>query len=135
VRGLERFYNAQCDPKSFSPLTLAFVGDAVFEVFVRERLVCMGNRPVNDLHRLSVEQVCSRAQAQFSERLLPVLTEEESEAFRRGRNAHTNHVPKNSEVSDYHAATGFESLFGYLYLCGQMDRLRELFLLICGEEQ
>lgn len=132
---MERFYDAPCDAKAFSPLTLAFVGDAVFEIFVRERLVCLANRPVNDLHRLSVEQVCCRAQAEFAERLLPLLAEEESEIYRRGRNAHTNHVPKNAEVSDYHAATGLECLFGYLYLCGRMERLQELFRLICGEKE
>lgn len=132
---MKRFYDAPCNPKLLSPLTLAFVGDAVFEVFVRERLVCLANRPVNDLHRQSVKQVCGRAQARFSEKLIPLLTEEECDIFRRGRNAHTNHVPKNSEVSDYHAATGFESLFGYLYLCGRLERLNELFCLICGEEK
>lgn len=131
---MERFYGAPCNPKELSPLTLAFVGDAVFEIFVRERLVCLANRPVNDLHHLSVEQVCCRAQAKSLEELLPVLTEEEKEICRRGRNAHSNHVPKNSEVSDYHAATGLESLFGYLYLCGRVERLRKLFGRICGEE-
>lgn len=131
---MERFYNAPCDPKSLSPLTLAFVGDAVFEVFVRERLVCSANRPVNELHRLSVKQVCSGAQAAFVEKLLPILTEEEASVLRRGRNAHTNHVPKNSGVADYHTATGFECLFGYLYLIGSIERLRQLFEIVCSEE-
>ncbi|HCR43999.1 MAG TPA: hypothetical protein DIV41_05390 [Ruminococcaceae bacterium] len=64
---------------------------------------------------------------------MPVLTDEEKEILRRGRNAHTNHVPKNAEVAQYHAATAFEALFGYLYLSGNMERLRSLFNLICGE--
>ena len=130
---MERFYDAGCDPKRLGPLALAFVGDAVFELFVRERLVCRAERPVSELHRASVEQVCARAQAGFARKLLPVLTEEERDILRRGRNAHSNHVPKNADPADYHAATAFEALFGYLYLCGSLARLRELFGLVCGE--
>ena len=131
---MERLYGKECDPKQLSPLALAFVGDAVFELFVRERLLCMGNRPVNKLHRLSVEQVCASAQAEFVEELKPILTDEEKEILRRGRNAHTNHVPKNAEVSQYHTATAFEALFGYLYLNGNIERLRTIFSFICGEK-
>ncbi len=130
---MERLYNADCDPKLLSPLTLAFVGDGVFELFVRERLVCAGNCPVNSLHKQSVQQVCCSAQAQAVQKLLPVLTEEETEILKRGRNAHTNHVPKNASPADYHAATAFETLFGYLYLSGRIDRLRELFRIMCDE--
>lgn len=128
---MERFYGAECSPKQMSPLALAFVGDAVFELFVRERLVCCANRPVKDLHRESVGQVCCRAQRKAAEKLLPILTPEETEILRRGRNAHTNHLPKNSDSADYHAATALETLFGYLYLSGQVQRLRELFGLTC----
>ena len=130
---MERLYNADCDPKLLSPLTLAFVGDGVFELFVRERLVCAGNCPVNSLHKKSVAQVCCGAQAQASQKLLPILTEEEMDVLKRGRNAHTNHVPKNSSSADYHAATAFETLFGYLYLTGRIDRLREFFNIMCDE--
>lgn len=131
---MERFYDVPCDPKRLSALSLAFVGDAVFEVFVRERLVCRAQRPVSELHRASVEQVCARAQARYSERLQPILSEEEQDILRRGRNAHSNHVPKNSDPADYHAATAFEALFGYLYLNGRLARLRELFEIVCAEE-
>jgi ribonuclease III family protein len=135
VRFLERLFGAQCDLKQLSPLTLAFIGDAVFELFVRERFVCEANRPVNDLHQCCVGEVCSRAQAQLLKKILPLLTEEENEIVRRGRNAHTNHVPKNSEIAQYHAATAFEALFGYLYLSGRLDRLRELYQsIICNEK-
>ncbi len=130
---MERLYNADCDPKLLSPLTLAFVGDCAFELFVRERLVCGGNCPVNSLHKKSVTQVCCSAQAQASQKILPLLTEEEMDIFKRGRNAHTNHVPKNSSPADYHAATAFETLFGYLYLMGRIERLREIFDLMCEE--
>lgn len=124
---MERFLNDDCDPSQLSPLTLAFLGDAVFEMFARERLVCMGSRPVSQLHRLAVRDVCCTAQAEASKFLSPVLTEEEAAIFHRGKNAHPGHVPKNASQSDYHAATALEALFGYLYLCGKMDRLRELF--------
>lgn len=129
--GLERLFAGECDPKQLSPLTLAFVGDCVFELFVRERLVCQANCPVNSLHKNSVAQVCCQAQAQSMEKLMPVLTERELQIFKRGRNATTSHVPKNASSKDYHAATGFEAMFGYLYLNGELERLRELFSMIC----
>ena len=112
-------------------LKLAFVGDGVFELFVREKLVCQGNCPVNKLHKRSVEQVCCGAQAAAAKKLLPMLTEEEAALYNRGRNAHVGHVPKNAKVADYHAATAFEALFGYVYLTGNLQRLRELFQLAC----
>lgn len=131
---MKRLYDADCDPKRMGALTLAFIGDAVFEVFVRERLVCQAERPVSKLHRAAVKQVCAKAQAGFVQKLLPILTPGEQEILRRGRNAHSNHVPKNSDPAEYHAATAFEALFGYLYLSGRLDRLRELFQAICEEE-
>ena len=130
---MERFLQQPCDPRQASPLTLAFVGDAVFELFVRERLVCQGNCSVNKLHKRAVEQVCCQAQAQAAQRLLPLLTQEE-EAYRRGRNAHVSHVPKNASPADYHAATALEALFGYVYLKGDLERLRLFFSVVCGEE-
>ena len=131
---MERFFNQECDPRQLSPLTLAFVGDCVFELFVREKLVCQGNCPVKKLHQRSVEQVCASAQSRFSQKRFPLLTEEEQQVYQRGRNAHVNHVPKNASVADYHAATAFETLFGYLYLSGRIERLRELFQ-ICMENE
>ncbi|MCH3972255.1 MAG: ribonuclease III [Oscillospiraceae bacterium] len=133
---MERFLDLACDPKTLSPLTLAFVGDGVFELFVREKLVCEANRPVNTLHRCAVRQVCCTAQSADCAVLQPLLTEEETAVLHRGRNAHTNHVPKNASVAEYHAATGLEALFGYLYLQGKLDRLRELFgALLQGEKK
>ncbi len=126
---MERLFSGACDPKQLSPLTLAFVGDCVFELFVRERLVCQANCPVNTLHKRSVEQVCCTAQAKAMETLLPLLTEEELAVF----NANTSHVPKNASPKDYHAATGFEAMFGYLYLKGEISRLREFFAVLCEE--
>lgn len=118
-----------CDPKQLSPLTLAFVGDGVFDLFVREEIVCSANRPVKELNRLKVERVRCEAQADFIKKTEQYLTEEESDVFRRGRNAHTSHTPKNASSQDYHFATGLESLFGYLYLSGRIERIRELVML------
>lgn len=130
---MERLYNADCDPKLLSPLTLAFIGDGVFELFVRERLVCQANCPVNSLHKKTVAQVCCGAQAKAAEKIIPLFTQEEQEVYKRGRNAHTSHTPKNAEPADYHAATAFEALFGYLYLKGNISRLREFFSILCEE--
>lgn len=130
---MDRFYDKTCEVSLLSPLALAFVGDTVFDLFVRERLVCQANRPVKKLHNLAAEQVNAAAQAGFVLKLAPFLNETELAVLKRGRNAHTNHKAKNMSESDYHAATGLEALFGYLYLDGQIERLRELFDLICDE--
>lgn len=124
-----------CDLKTISPLTLAYVGDCVFELLVRERLVCLANRPVNDLHRLCVQQVRADAQAEAARRILPELSEKEESIFKRGRNAHTGHTPKNQSEKDYHYATGLETLFGYWYLNGEMKRLNEIFSLIISFQE
>lgn len=125
--------DAGCDPKRLSPLTLAFIGDGVFELFVRESLVCKANCSVNNLHKKTVAQVCCGAQANAAEKLLPILTQEEQDIYMRGRNAHTSHTPKNATPADYHAATAFEALFGYVYLKGNISRLREFFSILCEE--
>lgn len=129
---MEKLLNAAFQPlNEMSPLTLAFLGDGVYELFVREYLVSKGSCPVKKLHSRAVELVRCEAQAKaLSESLWPLLTEEERAVAMRGRNAHVGHVPKNAEVGDYHAATALEALFGYLYLKGEVDRLRELFTVI-----
>lgn len=114
-----------------SPLALAFMGDGVYSMLVREYLITKGNSTVKRLHKLSVDWVRCEFQASVSkEKLLPILTEEENDVFHRGRNAKVGHVPKNSSVADYHAATAFECLFGYLYLKNDIDRIKELFMII-----
>lgn len=128
-----RFYDKDCNPEQLSPLTLAFIGDSVFDLFVRERLICLANRPVNVLHSMAVTSVKASAQAAAAKKIAPSLSEKELSVFKRGRNAHTNHKAKNASESDYHYATGLETLFGYLYLSGNLSRLRELFDLM--EEQ
>ena len=131
---MERFYNKDCDVNNLSPLTLAFMGDTVFDLFVRERLICQANRPVNKLHNLASKTVNAASQAKAVKKIMDILTEEEIAVFKRGRNSRTNHKAKNATEGDYHYATGFEALFGYLYLKGNMERLRELFNLIIEEE-
>ena len=106
--------------------TLAFVGDAVYGLLVRERL-SETNRPSGELHRLSVVFVNANAQAEAFKIIEQVLTEKELSEYKHGRNLHTNNVPKQSTVAQYHSATGLEALFGYLHLSGQTDRVNELF--------
>ncbi len=125
---MERLYPMDVDVHTLSPLALAFVGDGVYSLMVRERLLSQANRPVNDLHRLAVAEVRAEAQAAAIKRILPLLTEQEEAVFKRGRNAHTAR-----SGADYHNATGLEALFGYLYLSDRLDRVRELFTL-CVEE-
>ncbi len=125
---MERLYPKDVDVRTVSPLALAFVGDGVYEMLVRERLVCLANRPPRELHREAVKLVRAEAQAEAMQVLMPLLTEKEEAVYKRGRNAHT---ARNSD--DYHRATGLETLFGYLYLSGDIDRVRELFNAAMGE--
>ncbi len=112
--------------RQMSPLTLAFLGDAVFELRVREKLAEKGSAPVGNLHRRAVSVVCAKAQSLAAERIAPLLTEEELAVYKRGRNSHSS-VPKNADPSEYRSATGLEALFGYLHLCGSLEREAELF--------
>ena len=109
--------------------TLAFVGDAVYGLLVRQRLAEI-NRPIGELHRLSVSFVNANSQAEAFKVIEPILTEKELSQYKHGRNLHTNNVPKQSTVAQYHSATGLEALFGYLHLSGQFERINELFDLI-----
>lgn len=126
---MDRLFPMDVDLHGVSPLNLAFVGDGVYDLMVRERLVCLANRPNKELHQLAVQQVRAEAQAAALDKLLPTLSEDEAAVYKRGRNAHTSR-----SGGDYHKATGLEALFGYLYLCGRVDRVRELFALIVEEE-
>ena len=124
---MEKLLQEGVSPKGLSPLTLAFVDDGVYELFVREYLVSQGNFPVKKLNSRKVELVRCQAQAQALSHLWPELSEEERDIALRGRNAHVGHAPKNAPLADYHSATGLEALFGYLYLSGEIDRLRWIF--------
>lgn len=119
--------------KSISNLGLAHLGDGVFELMVRSWLIEQGKATSKGLHNAAVTYVSAPAQAEAMKKILPVLTEKEQEIYRRGKNAHVNSVPTKSTAAQYHAATGLEALFGYLYLEGATDRLNELFKLMMGE--
>ena len=125
--------NKNIDPKTLPSLTCAFVGDGVYELLVREYLVKRDGRRVGDLNRIKVDMVCAKAQSEAAHKLMPHLTEEEIAVYKRGRNVNVNSVPKNAALKDYHAATGFEALFGYLYLCERKERIRELFDIVTSE--
>jgi len=125
-----KFTDLKVNAKQLSPLNLAFVGDCVYEMLVRESLVCTANRPVNDLHRESVKYVCAKAQTEAFNKIEKMLTEEETTQFKRGRNAKVGHSPKSATDAEYHTATGVEALFGYLYLTEQTERIKELFKVI-----
>ncbi len=114
----------------YSPLTLAFVGDGVYDLLVREYLVRRANQPVGELNKIKVSLVNCKSQASFAKQIMPSLTEKEAAIYKRGRNAAPKCTPKNGTVADYHSATGLECLFGYLHLNGETDRLNELFNLI-----
>ena len=122
----ERFDLREVDIKTYSPLTLAFMGDCVFDMYIRSLLVANGNRGVNGLHKDKSNLVKAQAQAAMAEALQDMLEEDEKEIYRRGRNAKTSSSAKNADMSDYHKATGFEALLGYLYLQGKEERLLEL---------
>lgn len=114
-------------PDMLSPLDLAFVGDSVFDLLVREQLLESGSRPVKDLHSMAVARVRAEAQAKAMSVILPLLSEEEITVYKRGRNAKVGGVPKSATAGEYHSATGLETLFGWLYLKGNTQRISELF--------
>ncbi|MBQ4563741.1 MAG: ribonuclease III [Lachnospiraceae bacterium] len=116
----------EIDVRTYSPLTLAFLGDAVFELMVRTLVVTKGNTAPEKLHKRTTRLVKAEAQAMMGHGIWEELTEEEQSVYRRGRNAQSYTHAKNATVSDYRHATGLESLFGYLYLCGRQERMLEL---------
>ncbi len=133
---MEKFIDKECCAKSVSPLTLAFLGDGVYDLLIRDFLVTQANRPVGELNRLKISVVCCQAQSKAMKKLLDAdfLTEEEMSVYKRGRNSTVNNVPKNSSAADYHSATGFEALLGFLYLQNKIDRITEIFDFAVKEE-
>ncbi|MBB6694003.1 Mini-ribonuclease 3 [Cohnella xylanilytica] len=108
------------------PVVLAYIGDAVFEVYVRQYLIANIVRKPHELHRASTRYVSAAAQARLLRRWMPLLTEEEADIARRGRNAKSGQPPKNADPGEYRHATGLECLVGYLYYRGERDRLERL---------
>jgi len=127
VNGIDSFFEiTNKDIRSFSPLTLAYIGDAVYEIVIRTIIVEKGNAPVNKLHHKASSLVKAVAQKEALEAILPMLTEEEEAVYKRGRNAKSYTSAKNASVIDYRIATGFEALMGFLYLMGNNERMLEL---------
>lgn len=122
----EKFRLPEVDIQTYSPLTLAYIGDAAYELIIRTFLVDQGNGRPDKLHRRASAMVKASAQAAMAEVLLPMLNEEEMAVYRRGRNAKSATMAKNATMADYRKATGFEALMGYLYLQGEQKRMIDL---------
>jgi len=126
---LEEFINIERDKNEvnlMSPLVWAYVGDCVYELYIRTNLINKTNLKPHKLHIESIKYVKAKAQAELLQRIMDDLTEEEKDIVRRGRNAENHHLPKNSNVQEYMYATAFEALIGYLYLTKQNKRLKEI---------
>lgn len=121
-----KFACEDVDLRNYSPLTLAFLGDCVFDLIIRTVIVERGNRAPESLHKKKSAVVKAQTQARMAESILESLSEEELSVYKRGRNAKSYSVAKNASVSDYRRATGFEALLGYLYLQDKEDRVIEL---------
>ena len=133
---MENLFDIVLEPsqvKGITNLGLAHVGDGVYELLCRSYLVSKGGKTVLKLHNETVNLVKAPTQAKFADKIKPMLTEEEMDYFRRGKNAHTHAAPKSATPQEYAKATGFETLFGALYLLGRKDRLMELFA-VCMED-
>ena len=119
--------------RSISSIGLAHIGDAVYELLVRTWLCAGGKATGRGLHRAAVALVCAPRQAELAEKILPLLTQEEQDVFRRGRNTKTHGVPKAASQAEYAYATALEALFGWLYLKGRYDRINALYGVIAGD--
>lgn len=130
----EHFPLTEKELRGYSSLGLAYIGDCIFELFVRTMVVTKRNDKANHYHQKTIGYVNAAAQTEMMEIIKPLLTDEEKAVFRRGKNAKSLSPAKNQSSHDYHIATGFEALMGYLYLSGQMERLKEL-IRICLSEK
>lgn len=120
------FHIKNVDIRTYSPLTLAYIGDCIFDLLIRTIVVGKGNTKPSQLHRRTSSIVKAQTQAKMSDILEPILTDEEAEVYRRGRNAKSYTTAKNASVIEYRRATGFEALLGYLYLTDRFSRVMEL---------
>ncbi|MBQ6898739.1 MAG: ribonuclease III [Clostridia bacterium] len=125
---------ADVDYRTLSGLSLAFIGDAVYELLIRKYILSRGEARVKDLHKDTVRLVNADFQADMTDVLLPGLREDELAVFKRGRNAHAGHTPKNKSEAHYHKSTGFEALIGYLYLKKDFERLEFIFSEVLANE-
>ena len=123
---MEQFHLEKQDIRSYSPLTLAYIGDGIYELYIRTILVEQGNRQANKLHKHVSRLVKAQAQSKMIETLEPLFTPEEEAVYKRGRNAKSYTTAKNATTGEYRRATGFEAVMGYLYLTGQHFRMIDL---------
>ncbi len=130
----DREYLTARETAQINPVTLAFVGDAVYSLYVRERLTLEHGGKSSDLQRASVKAVSAKGQSAFLDRVLPSLTEEETDVFRRAKNAKKGSKSKSASHLEYNRSTGFEAVIGYLYLTGRAERMKELFALSTAED-
>ena len=130
----ETFGLEPVDLKTYSPLTLAYIGDAAYELVIRSLVVEQGNAPVNKLHKRSSRLVKAQTQAEAAVKLMDVFTEEEMAVYKRGRNARSHTMAKNAEMTDYRMATGFEAVMGYLHLKQDYERMVTLIQLGLGDK-
>jgi ribonuclease-3 family protein len=114
------------DINQMSPLTWAYVGDAVFELYIRTKLVDETNLKPHNLHVKAIDFVKAKSQAEMLKKIYENLSDDEKDIVRRGRNAENHHLPKNADVQDYMYSTAFEALIGYLYLCKNISRVKEI---------
>lgn len=129
----QEFSCEEKDIRTYSPLTLAFIGDCVFDLIIRTIIVERANRSPHDLHKMKSAVVKAKTQAELGEAIQELLSEEEQSVYRRGRNAKSGTTAKNASVGDYRKATALEALVGYLFLLNQEDRI--LFLVKAGLEK
>ena len=122
----ETFGVDSVDIRTYSPLTLAYIGDGIFDLVIRTLVVGKGNTSANQLHQRTSHIVKAHSQAIMADALAEIMTPQEQDVYRRGRNAKSHTMAKNATVADYRSATGFEALMGYLYLTEQSERMREL---------
>ena len=122
------------EANTYSPLTLAFLGDSVYDTLVREYLLKQANMPVAKLHSAKIKLVCAEFQSRAYDLVAEKLSEHELSVLKRGRKATGNTVPKHADAAEYRRATALECLFGYLYLTGKNDRIRELFEIIINSD-
>ena len=133
LQDLPEHMDIQVNAREYSPLVLAYVGDAVYEMFVRTKVVAQGNAAVNTLHKKAIAYVKAEAQADVLRDMFAELSEKEQDIVKRGRNAKPFTVPKNADVMDYKYATGLECLIGYLYLEKNFERLFEIMEKVIGK--
>lgn len=125
---------SEIEIKMLNPLIWAYIGDSVYEMYVRSFIISDTKRTVFNLHKKSIKYVKAAAQSAHLELIAPFLTEEENDIVRRGRNSKANHLPKNANVIDYRRATAFEALIGYLYLLKRFDRLGDIIRIVLTAE-